>query len=188
VRQLWETRTTNAIVDFVIVPALPRGSQIEWTVWAHSKNRQFECENENISLMMFKLLLSNFSFVDEETGCHLGDESNSPRASIRSRWNYDSTVAAVVCYVEGTQDSASLCRAVDYALGKLLRDAPANSALSMRAFYRTGSLLTAELCAALESAREDLARQGYFLGCTLIPVCALHDQNTVLSLCGLRYQ
>ncbi|KAF4530126.1 hypothetical protein B566_EDAN001383 [Ephemera danica] len=167
VRQLWETRTTNAIVDFVIVPALPRGSQVEWSVWAHSKNRQFEYE---------------------ETGCRLGDEGDSPKASIRSRWNYDSTVAAVVCYVEGRQDSASLCLAVDYALGKLLREAPANSALSLRAFYRTGSIVSAELCAALDSAREDLARQGLSLGCTLIPVCALHDQNTVLSLCGLRYQ
>jgi hypothetical protein len=129
--------------------------------------------------------------TDEETGCRLAEETEgvpTPRASIRSRWSYDGTVAAVVCYVEGFQTSDSLSRAVDYALKKLLRDAPANSALTFRAFYRTGDISVSDLSTALDTAREELAKNGVGMGNSLIPVCALHDTNTVLSLCGLRYQ
>ena len=137
--------------------------------------------------------IRSYKSTDEETGRRLVDEggcdgSPTPRASIRSRWSYDGTVAAIVCYLEGPQNSTTLGRAVAYALGKLLREAPANTALTLRAFYRTGTLSVSELSSALNSGREDLARQGIGMGCSLVPVRALHDSNTVLSLCGLRYQ
>lgn len=43
-RKEWERRTRNAIVDYVVVPNLPRGAQVEWCVWAHRDNNRFECE------------------------------------------------------------------------------------------------------------------------------------------------
>lgn len=43
-RKEWERRTRNAIVDYVVVPSLPRGAQVEWCVWAHRDNNRFECE------------------------------------------------------------------------------------------------------------------------------------------------
>lgn len=39
----WEERTNNAIVDYIVVSQLPRGALIEWHVWAHRHNNQFEC-------------------------------------------------------------------------------------------------------------------------------------------------
>ncbi|XP_059481869.1 uncharacterized protein LOC132200428 [Neocloeon triangulifer] len=171
VRQLWERRTTNAIVDFVIVPALPRGALLEWSVWAHAHNRRFEYE---------------------ETGCRLTDEgdefANPPQANIRSRWSYDGTVAAMVCYVEGHQTLDSLTQAVDYAMGKLLREAPPSSALTVRAFYRTGAVDAEILSEAISRVQSGLREKRIALGATLVPVLSLHDENTVLSLCGLRFQ
>lgn len=87
--------------------------------------------------------------------------------------------------MEGQQSEDSLARAVEYALGKLTREAPASSALTVRAFYRTGSVDVSTLCRAIERVRADLQVE---LGTTLVPVIALHDENTVLSLCGLRFQ
>ncbi|XP_065347839.1 uncharacterized protein LOC135944668 [Cloeon dipterum] len=171
VRRLWERHTTNAIVDFVIVPALPRGALLEWSVWAHAHNRRFEYE---------------------ETGCLLTDESdesaNRPQASIRSRWSYDGTVAAVVCYVEGEQTLDSLTHAVEYAMGKLLREAPAASALTVRAFYRTGALDAEVLQEAISRVQSVLLEKRIEMGATLVPVVGLQDEHTVLSLCGLRFQ
>lgn len=43
-RRQWERRTTNAIMDYIVVPALPRGALVEWQVWAHSHNDKFDCK------------------------------------------------------------------------------------------------------------------------------------------------
>jgi diphthine-ammonia ligase len=48
-RKEWERRTRNAIVDYIVVPNLPRGAQVEWCVWAHRDNNRFECEYLKIS-------------------------------------------------------------------------------------------------------------------------------------------
>lgn len=42
-RRQWEEHTNNAIVDYVVVPRLPRDAPIEWHVWAHRHNSRFEC-------------------------------------------------------------------------------------------------------------------------------------------------
>ncbi|XP_054259773.1 uncharacterized protein LOC128984473 isoform X2 [Macrosteles quadrilineatus] len=81
-RREWERRTNNAITDYVVVPALPRGALLEWQVWAHRSNARFEYE---------------------ETGCVIGD----CRVSLRRRWNYDNTVAAVVCNVSSGSSASN---------------------------------------------------------------------------------
>ncbi|XP_053680727.1 uncharacterized protein LOC128731620 [Anopheles nili] len=73
-RRQWERRTANAIIDYIVVPALPRGALVEWQVWAHSHNDKFDYE---------------------ETGCSIGEYS----ISIRRRWNYENNCASIVCYV-----------------------------------------------------------------------------------------
>ncbi|XP_067638725.1 uncharacterized protein [Eurosta solidaginis] len=73
-RRQWERRTANAIMDYIVVPTLPRDALVEWQVWAHTHNDQFEYE---------------------ETGCSVSDYT----ISIRRRWNYENNCAAIVCYV-----------------------------------------------------------------------------------------
>ncbi|XP_052870212.1 uncharacterized protein LOC128275670 isoform X2 [Anopheles cruzii] len=73
-RRQWERRTANAIIDYIVVPALPRGALVEWQVWAHSHNDKFDYE---------------------ETGCSIGEYS----ISIRRRWNYENNCSSIVCYV-----------------------------------------------------------------------------------------
>ena len=53
-RKEWEMRTNNAIVDYIVVPALPRGASIEWCVWAHRDNSSFECKYEYVGLKFSK--------------------------------------------------------------------------------------------------------------------------------------
>lgn len=43
-RKLWESQTNNAIVEYIVVSGLPRNALVEWHVWAHRHNNQFECE------------------------------------------------------------------------------------------------------------------------------------------------
>lgn len=43
-RKELERRTNNAIVDYIVVPKLPRDAQVEWWVWAHRDNTRFECK------------------------------------------------------------------------------------------------------------------------------------------------
>lgn len=42
-RRQWERRTANAIVDYIVLPALPRQAAVEWQVWAHTHNDKFDC-------------------------------------------------------------------------------------------------------------------------------------------------
>lgn len=44
VRKIWEEKTNNAIVDYLVVSGLPREALVEWHVWAHKHNNQFECK------------------------------------------------------------------------------------------------------------------------------------------------
>lgn len=43
-RRQWEKRTTNAIVNYVVVPSLPRNAMVEWQVWLHEHNDKFDCK------------------------------------------------------------------------------------------------------------------------------------------------
>lgn len=43
-RRQWERRTTNAIMDYIVLPALPREALVEWQVWAHTHNDRFDCK------------------------------------------------------------------------------------------------------------------------------------------------
>lgn len=43
-RKQWERMTTNAIMDYIVVPALPRAALVEWQVWAHTHNDKFDCK------------------------------------------------------------------------------------------------------------------------------------------------
>ncbi|XP_071441339.1 uncharacterized protein [Hetaerina americana] len=82
-RKEWEKRTNNAIVDYVVVTRLPRNAFVEWHIWAHRHNSTFDYE---------------------ETGCHIHGDV---KVSIRRRWNYESTVAAILCYFSPA--SVSIC-------------------------------------------------------------------------------
>lgn len=46
--KLQERRTANAIMDYIVVPALPRKALVEWQVWIHTHNNKFECKRSFI--------------------------------------------------------------------------------------------------------------------------------------------
>lgn len=47
-RNEWERRTNNAIIEYVVVPELPKSALVEWQVWAHRGNTRFECKYHGI--------------------------------------------------------------------------------------------------------------------------------------------
>ncbi|KAI5646299.1 endoribonuclease l-PSP domain-containing protein [Phthorimaea operculella] len=186
-RQL-ERRTAGAIVQYAVVDALPRGAAIEWHAWAHTDNNRFEYE---------------------ETGCNIGDY----KVAITRRWNYENTVAAFVCYV-ATGSSPSTCQlsfpseeacashcdtarrmtveqleqVLEYALKKLLndcREVAAQPAVKMRVLYQVWSAPpTPVILEALSSVR---AHMSCGAAVTAVPVRALHNAFTFLSISGLRF-
>ncbi|XP_059062770.1 uncharacterized protein LOC131855508 [Achroia grisella] len=185
-RQL-ERRTAGAIVQYVVVPALPRRARLEWTAWAHSDNNRFHYE---------------------ETGCNIGEY----KVAITRRWNYENTVAAFVCHV-ATASSPSTCQlsfpseeacqshkqlaslmrredleaVLEYALRKLLndtRETESSPAVKMRIFYQAWSSPNAAVLVDAVSAVR--IRMGVRAATTLVPVAALHNAFTFLSIGGLR--
>lgn len=42
-RRIWESQSTNAIIDYVVVKHLPRNALVELQVWTHLGNDKFEC-------------------------------------------------------------------------------------------------------------------------------------------------
>ncbi|PNF17010.1 Diphthine--ammonia ligase [Cryptotermes secundus] len=173
----WEKRTNNAIVDYVVVPQLPRGALLEWHIWAHRHNNRFEYE---------------------ETGCCI----NGFRVSIRRRWNYENNVSAVVCYVstatsnsgtvmieEGKEyfspnqlSDESLSEVLCYTLSKLLHEAAPTTVCNLRIFCKVGKApAPCQIQSVLSKAVD------FNIVHSIIPVCHLHNAHTFLSICGVRH-
>ena len=57
-RRQWERRTANAIVDYIVLPALPRKALVEWQVWSHTHNDKFDCKFNFI--MRVSIVLNKF--------------------------------------------------------------------------------------------------------------------------------
>lgn len=187
-RKEWERRTNNAIVEYVVVPELPRSALVEWQVWAHLGNSRFEYE---------------------ETGCVVGEN----RVSIKRRWNYDNTVSAVVCYVsmassisnpvisEGSSgcgwdsllSESQLVEVLKYAIDRLFRGLPPSPEegsllpsplpCSLSLFYRSGR---APPPAAIY---DSIAKLNEFnIAASIIPVCQLNHPNTFISIVAVRHE
>ncbi|XP_020711460.2 diphthine--ammonia ligase isoform X1 [Athalia rosae] len=176
-RREWEKRTNNAIVDYVVVPNLPRGAQVEWCVWAHRDNNRFEYE---------------------ETGKCVGNF----KVAIRRRWNYENNVSAIVCYLStGSSNSmgnlavdttlsfadlnaAELTEAFEYLLCKLTKGSQSvNPICNLRIFYKVGSSPGPNFIQSVLSSFESRN-----IVTTIIPTTHLHNYSTFLSICGIRHE
>lgn len=200
-RRQWEKRTENAIMDYIIVPKLPRNALVEWQVWAHTHNDTFNYE---------------------ETGCSIDDFT----VSIRRRWNFENNVSSIVCYVSTKHESDNITNTtklpeldihrtsankitanninaiINYTLIKLLKDechcndidisgidlTNIKASIHLRVFYQVISDVPLDL---LTNTLKDF-RKKYSniinLAFTVIPTCSLHNFNTFLSICGIRYE
>ncbi|KAK0158772.1 hypothetical protein PV328_009726 [Microctonus aethiopoides] len=176
-RKEWEKRTNNAIVDYIVVPNLPRGAHVEWCVWAHRHNNRFEYE---------------------ETGRCVGNF----KVAIRRRWNYENDVSAIVCYLstgssnstgnlatETSLNSAELTddelnEAFEYLLAKLTKESQTeNPTCSLRIFYKIGSSPGPMM---IQRILNNFSNRN--LVTTLIPTTHLHNFSTFLSVCGIRHE
>lgn len=165
-RSLWEEETNNAIVDYVVVSGLPRNALVEWHVWAHKHNNQFEYE---------------------ETGQCVQDWS----ISIFRRWNYENNIATILCHVSNTDANTVLSAAIfretiEYVLQKLNHghEYDPKTICSVKVFYPVNK----NICAySFVSILEEFRRTVPVVH-TIVPVVALHHKNTFLSICGVRTQ
>lgn len=53
-----ERRSANAIMDYIVVPALPRKALVEWQVWIHNHNNKFECKHTHHARAELTILMS----------------------------------------------------------------------------------------------------------------------------------
>lgn len=165
-RKLWEEKTNNAIMDYIVVSGLPRNALVEWHVWGHTHNNQFEYE---------------------ETGQCIQDWS----ISIFRRWNYENNIAAIVCHVDNIESNTMLTAAIfretlDYVLQKLnqAHEYDPNSICNLKIFYPvTKNVCTYSFISVLDEYRKTIA-----LVHTIVPVVALSGKNSFLSICGVRTQ
>jgi diphthine-ammonia ligase len=161
-RKLWEERTNNAIVDYVVVSQLPKSALVEWQVWAHRHNNQFEYE---------------------ETGKCIEGYS----ISIYRRWNYENDIAALVCYVdnpEETELTEDIFRAtVDYVVQKMKQGHENDASVyNLTIFYPRMKIRGLKI-EYLQRLAENMA-----LVYTLVPVTYVKSEHTYLSICGVRNQ
>ncbi|OAD60574.1 ATP-binding domain-containing protein 4 [Eufriesea mexicana] len=176
-RKEWEKRTNNAIVDYIVVPNLPRGAQVEWCVWAHRDNNRFEYEETGKCVSNFKV-------------------------AIRRRWNYENNVSAIVCYMStGSSNSTGnlametslssteltvdeLTEAFEYVLCKLTKGSQTlNPTCNLRIFYKVGSSPGPNF---VQDVLSKFSTRN--LVTTIIPATHLHNFSTFLSICGIRHE
>lgn len=126
---------------------------------------------------------------DEETGKCITEWS----ISIYRRWNYENNIAAVVCHVDNTgENSTSIFstevfeEAVKYALHKLQQghENDSTSIYNLKIFYPLNKNICIEgFLAILETLKES-----FCLVFTVVPVIGLKNDNTYLSISGVRNQ
>ncbi|CRK99013.1 CLUMA_CG012131, isoform A [Clunio marinus] len=191
-RRQWERRTANAIMDYIVVPGLPRKALVEWQVWIHTHNNKFEYE---------------------ETGCSVG---NQYVISIRRRWNYENNCAAIICYVSTGQTSSStkltdmtdemkqrhetlmtslneshLDEIMQYNLSKIMQGYPKTTenvpAIHFRIFYQVMNPSPANLIIKTMKSFKDATKTAN-IAFTVIPSCYLQNYGTFISICGVRHE
>lgn len=164
-RKLWEERTNNAIVDYVVVTGLPRDALIEWHVWAHRHNSQFDYE---------------------ETGKCIDNWT----ISLYRRWNFENNTAAVVCHLEHPEDveltQEIFMEVLTYSINKLMlgHEGDVNSLCAIKVFYPVKKGVSME--AFYDILKEVHESTGTVQ--TVIPVYLLQSPHTYLSICGIRNQ
>ncbi|KAG5681606.1 hypothetical protein PVAND_011022 [Polypedilum vanderplanki] len=193
-RRQWERRSANAIMDYIVVPALPRKALVEWQVWIHTHNNKFEYE---------------------ETGCSI---NNQYVLSIRRRWNYENNCASIICYVSTGQTTSStkltdltdevkrhhdeltnqfnqshIIEVMKYVLGKIMQDYPTNTenipAVFFRVFYQVSQTTPSPanlIIKTLQAFKESTKTAN--IGFTVIPACYLQNFSTFISICGVRHE
>lgn len=199
-RRQWEKATTNAIVDYVVCPALPRQALVEWQVWGHAHNDNFDYE---------------------ETGCSVGEFT----VFSRRRWNYECNCAAIVCYVttglasSTTQltnlnddivnrhfriaqrlSTENMDEILTYSVNKLIKVQPTKTdadvdavpilipSIHLKIFYQVNAVSSVQLL--MQSIHEFQEKSSKFvnLAFTLIPACSLQNFSTFLSISGVKHE
>ncbi|KAF7282425.1 hypothetical protein GWI33_002657 [Rhynchophorus ferrugineus] len=165
-RKYWEAKTKNAIVEYVVVTGLPRSAAIEWQVWAHRHNNQFEYEERG-------KCIDNYSI------------------SLYRRVNYDNNVAAIVCRVESADKSQTFednifSEALTYSIEKLKQGHENDSTpvYNLKIFYSVLKVTEPNSLLSMMESFVDSTTLVY----NFIPVVNLKNQNTFLSICGIRNQ
>ncbi|XP_066245228.1 uncharacterized protein [Euwallacea similis] len=163
-RKHWETKTNNAIVEYVVVTGLPQGALIEWHVWAHKYNNQFEYE---------------------ETGKCIGSYS----ICLFRRLNYESNVAAIICRIESAGsdelfENDVFKETVEYCIDKLKHGHESDSecVYNLKVFF---SVVKFEDMTPLQEILRKFA-ENMCLVYTFVPVVKLKHEHTYLSICGVR--
>ncbi|CAH1124619.1 unnamed protein product [Ceutorhynchus assimilis] len=162
-RKHWEAKTNNALVEYVVVTGLPRGALIEWHVWAHKHNNQFEYEERGKCIDDYSILLYR-------------------------RVNYENNVAATVCRIESQAngcDSQIFFEALNYSVQKLKQGHENDSKciFNLKIYF---SILKFNNVDSLVEVVENYAEEN--LVYTFVPVVKLKSSNTLLSICGIRNQ
>ncbi|XP_067638726.1 uncharacterized protein [Eurosta solidaginis] len=98
-RRQWERRTANAIMDYIVVPTLPRDALVEWQVWAHTHNDQFESAVNH--LHDFDVLATKRAVVPTAKRLR-GLEYTRARYACRKRrlkYKIDSSIRGESCFI-----------------------------------------------------------------------------------------
>lgn len=70
----------------------------------------------------------------------------------------------------------------EYAISKLLREGEKSVECSLRVFYKTGDVNPSDIFNVLD---EECSK--YAIAFSILPVCSLVMETTVVSLCGVRH-
>nr|XP_022904819.1 diphthine--ammonia ligase [Onthophagus taurus]XP_022904820.1 diphthine--ammonia ligase [Onthophagus taurus] len=163
VRKLWEEFTNNAIMNYVVVETLPKNALVEWHVWGHLHNNQFEYEETGKCIDAWSIL-------------------------IYRRWNYENNISAIVCHVDRSEEPDEdvtkeiFKETIEYLLHKLQQghESDKNTVSTLKIFCPVMKKMDL-FVDVLEDLKDNVS-----FSYTIIPVVALKGPNTHLSICGIR--
>ncbi|XP_069165246.1 uncharacterized protein [Procambarus clarkii] len=156
-RRMMARLSESQISTYVVVPGLPRAALVEWQTWACVENDKFEYE---------------------EKGYTRGNVS----VRLRRRWYHDNSVCAVNTTASCFSPDDLSCEMIKEVIQYTITKADTAMPFGLTLFYRSGGLSRSLLQQALvEAVPRGLAT------ISLVPVLALEDNHTLLTVTATRY-
>uniref|UniRef100_A0A336M171 Diphthine--ammonia ligase n=1 Tax=Culicoides sonorensis TaxID=179676 RepID=A0A336M171_CULSO len=169
-RKVWESQSTNAIIDYVVVRNLPREALVEFQVWTHLGNDKFEYEETGCSIDNFTVLL-------------------------KRRWNYENT--NLENDKDNAMAPSQLMQVFQYFIRKMCPELTSTNTdmegkrssttvtLYIRVFYHTSN--SPPFIREVVDELKDL--DNYIqLAFTLVPVYGFQSKNDFLSMNAIRHE
>lgn len=156
-RRMMARLSESQITTYVVVPALPRATLVEWHTWGCTENNKFEYEEK-------------------------GYTRGSVSVRVRRRWYHDNSMCAVNAVASSISSEDLTLNIIEEVICYTLTTADASLPLELTLYYCCGYLTRTLLMQAVKKAV-----QSDSVSLSIVPVLALEDKYSYLAVTARRH-